>query len=163
MRWLLLALLFPALACADELEIAYGGSHPPQPEVVALVRSYMPHLIMWSTPADRDRKRAPMVVPGYFYHDMNGSPVAFDALTKRHTRNELMLLERRLYDVVLHQYENTAILTYKSWDKGTDKGKPFEGYGSAALVMTKTPSGWRAVADIVGQEPDPPPPTAPLK
>lgn len=156
MRWMFLFFLMPTVVMAAEFEIASAGSHPPDPEVVALVRAYVPHLVKWTTPMERDEKRKPMVAPGYFYHDMNGSFVGFDALTERHTRNDLQLIERSLYYVVLHQYENTAILTMKAWTRGTDKGKPFDGYGSAALVMTKTPAGWRAVADIVGQEPDPP-------
>ena len=34
-----------------------------------------------------------------------------------------------------------------------DKGQPFEGYGSAALVLTKTAEGWLVAADIMGQDP----------
>lgn len=40
--------------------------------------------------------------------------------------------------------------------QGADKGQPFQGDGSAALVMRPTGDGWRAAADIVGEEPDPP-------
>jgi hypothetical protein len=155
-RWLVLALLIPASAVAPELEIAFGGSHPANPEVLTLVRSYTPHLMGWTSAADRDEKRRPMVVPGYFYHGIDGSFIVLDGLTARHTKNDLRILDRKFFDVVLHQYENTAILTYKDWSRGTDKGRPFEGYGSAVLVMTRTPEGWRVAADIVGQDPPEP-------
>ncbi len=155
-RWLVIALCFPLSALAQDFEFEIAGSHPVDPEVIALVRNYTPHLIGWTSIADRDAKRRPMVVPGYFYHDMNGSFVGYEALTRRHAKNDLRMLDRRFYDAVLHQYENTAILTYKAWTRGSDKGKPFEGYGSAALVMTRTAEGWRTVADIVGQEPPAP-------
>lgn len=155
-RWLGIVLLVPISALAQSFDISHAGSHPPDPQVLALVKSYTPHLIGWTTIADRDEKRRPLVVPGYFYHDMDGSYIEFDGLTKRHAKNDLRIVEREFFDVVLHQYENTAILTYKAWTRGTDKGNPFEGYGSAALVMTRTTDGWRAVADIVGQEPAPP-------
>lgn len=157
--WIVLALVLPISSSAQELEIEVAGSHPVDAEVLSLVRAYTPHLMAWTSPADRDMKRRPMVVPGYFYHDMNGDFVGFDELTERHTKNNLTITERRFYDVVLHQFENTAILTYKAWTRGADKGKSFEGYGSAALIMTKTSEGWRAVADIVGQAPPPPSPS----
>ena len=157
LRWLLLALLVPASAAAQDFEIEFAGSHPPDSAVVELVLRYAPTLMGWTTPAHRDSLRRPMVAPGYFYHDMDGTPVGFDALTERHTRNDLRIHERWFYDAVLHQYENTAVLTYKGWSRGSDKGHPFEGYGSAAMVMTRTPEGWRVVADVMGQEPAAPP------
>lgn len=157
LRWLLLGLLLPASVAAQDFDVRFVGSHPPDPEVLELVRRYTPTLLGWTSIAARDSIRRPMVVPGYFYHDMDGSFIGFDGLTERHTRNDLRIIERTFYDVVLHQYENSAILTYKSWDRGSDKGHPFEGYGSAAMVMTRTPEGWRVVADIVGQEPPTPP------
>jgi hypothetical protein len=59
-------------------------------------------------------------------------------------------------DATLFQYENTAVLTYKDRSRGWDKGKPFQGYGSNAIVMTRTAQGWRVVADIVGADPPEP-------
>lgn len=159
LHWLLLALLLPASAAAQGFDIRFAGSHPPAPEVLELVGRYAPALMGWTSVAERDSLRRPMVVPGYFYHDMDGSFIGFDGLTERHTRNDLRIHERTFYDVVLHQYENSAILTYKSWERGSDKGHLFEGYGSAAMVMTRTGEGWRVVADIVGQEPSAPPDT----
>ncbi len=156
LRWLLLTFLVPASTAAQDFDIQFAGSHPPDSSVVELVRRYAPTLMGWSTPAARDSVRRPMVVPGYFYHDMDGLPVGFDELTARHTRNDLRIHERWFYDVVLHQYEHTAVLTLKAWSRGSDKGHPFEGYGSAAMVLTRTAEGWRVVADIMGQEPAPP-------
>lgn len=152
-RLLFLVLLVPVNTFAQSVEIRSGGTRPAEPEVLALVRNYTKHLMSWTTIADRDQKRRPMVVPGYLYHDLNGSDIGFDGLTARHTKNDLRILEGRIYDAVLYQEENSAILTYKSWSRGKDQGRPFEGHGSAALVMTRTADGWRVTADIMGQDP----------
>lgn len=157
-RLLLFMLLVPATSLAHSLDIRSGGSLPPKPEVVELVQNYTQHLIGWTSIADRDQKRRPMVVSGYVYHDLNGSDIGFDGLTARHTKNDLRILEGRIYDAVLYQEENSAILTYKSWQRGMDKGRPFEGNGSAAVVMTRTADGWRVSADIQGQDPPAPAP-----
>ena len=98
-----------------------------------------------------------MVASNYFYHDLNGSDIGFDGLTARHKKNDLRILDGRIFDAILYQQEGSAILTYKSWTKGSDKGHPFEGTGSAALVMTRTSAGWRVTADIMGQDPPPSP------
>jgi hypothetical protein len=155
-RWLFLVLLIPATSLAQNFEIRSGGARPAKPEVLALVRNYTKHLMAWTSIADRDAKRRPMVVSSYFYHDLNGSDIGFDGLTARHKKNDLRIFDGRIYDAILYQEENSAILTYKSWTKGSDKGHPFEGHGSAALVMTRTSEGWRVTADIMGQDPPEP-------
>ncbi len=160
-RFLLLALLAPAFARAQDIDIRTGGLRPAEPEVLVLVQNYTKHLMAWTSIADRDEKRRPMVSSSYFYHDLNGSDIGFDDLTARHKKNDLQLFEGRIYDAILYQEENSAVLTYKSKMKGMDKGRPFEGYGSAAVVMTRTPKGWRVSADINGQ--DPPSPVEPKK
>ena len=155
-RWVFLSLLIPAAALAQGVDIRSGGSRPAEREVLALVKNYAQHLMAWTSIADRDRHRRPMVADGYFYHDLNGSDIGFDGLTARHTKNDLRIFKGRIYDAVLYQEENSAILTYKSWTRGMDKGRPFEGTGSAAIVMTRTPKGWRVSADIMGQDPPAP-------
>lgn len=157
-RCLVMALLVPVCAYAQDFDITFGGSRPVEPEVLALVRNYTPLLRGWTSPADRDVKRRPMVVPGYFYQGTDGSDIGFDGLTERHTRNGLRMESRTFSDVILYQYDNTAILTYKDRSRGVDKGQPFEGYGSNAIVMTRTPQGWRVAADIVGADPPEPKP-----
>ena len=154
-RWLVLALLLPMSALAKDFDIRVGGSRPADPDVMALVRRYTPHLMAWTSIEDRDAKRRPMVTDSYFYHDLNGSDIGFDGLTARHKKNDLRLTDCRFFDAVLYQEENSAILTYKSWQRGSDKGHPFEGTGSAAVVMTRTAKGWRVTADIMGQDPPP--------
>ncbi len=62
-----------------------------------------------------------------------------------------------MYDARLFQYKSTAIVTYKTYGKGTDKGKIWEGYSSGICVMSKEKDGWKVVSDIIGY--DPPPPT----
>ena len=160
-RWLVLALLVPTSVLAQDLEIKVAGARAAEPEVLALVRSYTPCFVGWTSIEERDQKRRPMVAPNYFYHGQDGNDIGFDGLTERHKRNDLRLSYRRLDDVILYQYENTAILTYKDLSRGTDKGHAFEGYGSGAIIMTRTADGWRVAADIMG--PDPPPASAPPK
>lgn len=155
-RWLFLALLFPVTAFSQGFEIRPGGPRTAEPEVLQLVRTYTQHLVAWTTIDDRDAKRRPMVVSSYFYHDLNGSDVGFDGLTARHKKNDLRIFEGRIYDAILYQEESSAVLTYKFWTKGMDKGRAFEGDGSAALVMTRTSEGWRVSADIMGQDPPAP-------
>ena len=155
-RWFLGALLISASVGAQEFEIKSDGSLPPDPEVLILVRKYTPLLMSWTSPADRDEKRRPMVVPEYFYQGTDGSAIGYDGLTARHTRNDLRILDRTFSDAILFQYENTAVLTYKDRSRGWDKGKAFQGYGSNAIVMTRTAQGWRVVADIVGADPPEP-------
>ena len=150
---LLLMLLAPAPATAQPFDIKTGGTLSAEPAVVALIQNYTQHLMGWTTVSDRDQKRRPLVTPDYVYHDLNGSDIAFDALTERHKKNDLRVFDGRIYDAILYQYESSAILTYKCWTRGMDKGHPFEGYGSAALVLTKTADGWLVAADIMGQDP----------
>ena len=158
-RWLLLVSLMPATALPQSFDVRSAGSRPAEPAVLALVHEYAQHLTGWTSIADRDKKRRPLVTTDYFYHDLNGSDIGFAALTERHKKNDLRVSEGRIYDAVLYQHESSAILTYKSWTRGMDKGRPFEGYGSAALVMTRTADGWLVAADIMGQ--DPPAPVQP--
>lgn len=156
-RWLLLLALVPSLGLAKDFEIRVVGDLPANPEVLTLVRSYTPNLMAWTSIDDRDSKRRPLVSSNYFYHDLNGSDIGFDGLTARHKKNDLRVSEGRIFDAILYQQENSAILTYKSWTKGSDKGHPFEGTGSAAIVMSRTSDGWRVTADIMGQDPPPTP------
>ena len=155
-RWFFLALLIPVQVFGQGFEIRPGGPRPAEPAVLELIQNYTQHLMAWTSIADRDSKRRPMVVASYFYHDLNGSDIGFDGLTARHKKNDLRIFEGKIYDAVLYQEENSAVLTYKSWTRGMDKGRPFKGYGSAALVMTRTSDGWRVSADIMGQDPPAP-------
>ena len=153
--FLLLALL-PAAASAQDPDVRFAGSHPPEHAVLELMQRYAAATMDWDSVGDRDSLRAPLVAPGYFYHGQDGHPIGFDGLTARQTRNELRIDDFRIYDVVLHQYAHTAIATYKIYNRGEDRGAPFERYDSGAVVMTQTDDGWRVVADLIGQEPAPP-------
>jgi hypothetical protein len=152
-RSVLVTLLLAVSAFAQDFGISQGGSRPNDAAVVKLIRAYTPHLLSWKSIEDRDTRRRPMVTSSYFYHDLNGSDIGFDGLTARHTKNDLRVSEGRIFDAILYQEENSAVLTYKFWTKGMDKGHSFEGTGSAAIVMTRTADGWRVSADIMGQDP----------
>jgi hypothetical protein len=139
-------------AHAQELKMKFAGSHPPAPEVLSLIQQYQAASTNFPSIAARDEKRRPLMSPGYFYLGLDGVPIGFDGLGARHTRNDLKFEGQAFYDIVLHQYENTAIVTYKTHNKGMDKGKPFSQHSASALVMGRTAEGWRVVADVLGRE-----------
>lgn len=132
-----------------------AGPLPPDPEVVRLIQEYFTIAFGDHSIAERDELRAPMLADGWIYHGVDGSPIGFEGLTERQTRNQLKIHEGRSHDHRLFQHENTAIFTCKGWARGEDKGVAFEGCGSWVTVITRTPEGWRVVADIVGAEPNP--------
>ena len=155
-RWIVLLLLLPASALAQDSDVRFAGSQPPDSAAVAIATRYGAVMGNWSTPAERDSLRAQLVADGYFYHGVDGNPIGLAGMTARQTRNTFRVEERRIYDVVFHQYENSALLTYKMRQRGEDKEEPFETHSSGITVLTRTPEGWRVAADIIGREPAPP-------
>lgn len=108
----------------------------------------------FKTVSERDTRRKPLLSAGYFYHGMDGAPVDLDSLTRRQTKNNFTLGKDSLFSFTLFQYENTAVFCYKSYSTGgTDKGKAYEGTGSALIVMSKEHGKWKVIADILGQDP----------
>ena len=136
------------------LDIRTAGPLPPDADVLELIHRYLSVGFSDLSIADRDEQRRPMLSAGWIYHGIDGSPIGLGGLTQRQTRNELKIHERRSHDHTLFQHDNTAIFTFKVWSAGEDKGKLFGGCGSWVTVMTRTPQGWRAAADIVGAEPN---------
>ncbi|MDX1661530.1 MAG: nuclear transport factor 2 family protein [Gemmatimonadota bacterium] len=155
-RWIVLALLLPSSALAQDSDVRFAGSQPPDSAAMALAVRYGRVMSGWSSVAERDSLRSGLVADGYFYQGIDGTPIDLEGMTARQTRNELRIDERSMYDLVFHQYENTALVTYKMWTRGEDKGHPIEGYASGVTVLTRTPDGWRVAADIIGQDPEPP-------
>lgn len=139
---------------ADGLDMRTAGPLPPDAEVVALICRYLAVSFGDSSIADRDHQRRPLLAEGWIYHGIDGSPIGFEGLTQRQTRNELRVDERHTHDHTLFQHENTAVFTFKVWTRGEDKGRSFEGCGSWATVITRTEEGWRVAADVVGAEPN---------
>ena len=146
-------------------QIKAVGTHPPDSAVIKLFENYFTATFDWKTVPERDSKRKSMVSADYFYHGMDGTPIDFAGLTARQTKNKLKLEKVVKFDVILHQYENTAIITYKNWLRGTDRGNTIEGYGSAAMVFSRENGVWKVIADILGREPyvPNPPPGLPLQ
>jgi len=60
-RWLLLVSLMPATALPQSFDVRSAGSRPAEPAVLALVHEYAQHLTGWTSIADRDKKRRPLV------------------------------------------------------------------------------------------------------
>jgi hypothetical protein len=153
---LFFAVLFSSVFSVPAQDIKFAGTKPPVPAVVELVRKYEKALTEYKTVAERDANRKPLLSREYFYVGTDGTPIDSAGLTARQTRNDFKLDEIKRYDYVLFQYENTAILTYHSYEKGMDKGKPFEGRGTFVTVMGKEDGVWKIVSDIIGQDPPDP-------
>jgi hypothetical protein len=135
-------------------DIKFGGTHPPDTAVLNLLGRYEQAATNFKTVAERDARRKQLLSSGYFYHGMDGAPVDLDSLTRRQTKNKFTPGKDSLYSFNLFQYENTAILTYKSYTTGgMDKGKPFEGTGSSLIIMSKENGIWKVISDIIGQDP----------
>jgi hypothetical protein len=139
-------------------DIKFAGTKAPDPGVLELLGKYEEASTGFKTVAERDAKRKPLLSAGYFYHGMDGKPIDSEGFTARQTKNDFKQTEVKRSDFVLYQYENTAILTYHQWAKGSDKGKASEGYSSFLLVMGKENGVWKVLSDIIGQEPNPPEP-----
>ncbi len=103
--------------------------------------------------AVRDAKRKELVSPAYFYHGMDGAPISLAGLTKRQTKNNFKVRADSVYEEVLYQYENTAILIFKEWQHLTDKGVEKESINSVLIVMGKENGRWVVIADIIGMKP----------
>jgi len=134
-------------------EIKYAGTHPPNSEVLALMERDAEIFEKYKNVSVRDSLRKEIISKAYFYHGIDGKPIDIDGLTKRQTKNEFQLLEDKVVDEVLYQYENSAILVYKSYLKLKDKGEIHERFRSNLMVFSKEDGKWKIIADIVGQDP----------
>ena len=135
--------------------VSVAGSHDLDPEALKVIMGYaMAAQQHFDTVEERDARRAGFVSPGYFYHGIDGHPIGFDGLTTRQTDNGLEApVKREIFDVTIHQYENTALMTYKTWSVVKDRGAMQERLGSNMMVLTRTDEGWRVVSDFLGVEP----------
>jgi hypothetical protein len=72
---------------------------------------------------------------------------------KRQTKNEFKVLADSVYDEVLYQYENMAVLIFKEWQHIQDKGVEKKSVNSVLILLTRENSHWKVAADIIGQKP----------
>ncbi|WP_338240526.1 hypothetical protein [Aurantiacibacter hainanensis] len=134
--------------------IQFAGTHPPDPEAIAVALAYAEADQGYDSIAERDAARANLVSEGYFYHGLDGHPIDFTGLGERQTSNDMQdASERVTFDVTVHQYENTMLVTYKSWDVRMDRGAMRERLGSALMVLTRTDDGWKVASDFLGLQP----------
>lgn len=133
----------------------HEGTLPPDSAVLQLLATYSEAFNIRDV-AERDAKRKEIVSPAYFYHGIDGAPISLAGLTKRQTGNKFKVLADSVYDEVLYQYENTAILIFKEWQHLTDKGVEKESLNSVLIVMGKENGKWVVIADIIGMKPQPP-------
>jgi hypothetical protein len=130
----------------------FEGTVKPDSAVLKLLTRYG-DVFDFRDVAVRDAKRKELVSPAYFYHGMDGAPISLAGLTKRQTNNNFKVLADSVYDEVLYQYENTAILIFKEWQHLTDKGVEKESLNSVLIVMGKENGKWVVIADIIGMKP----------
>jgi hypothetical protein len=140
----------PFVALTQNLK--FEGTVKPDSAVLKLITQYGEAFDTRDV-AERDARRKSLVSPGYFYHGMDGAPISLSGLTKRQTKNNFKVLADSVYDEVLYQYENTAILIFKEWQHLTDKGVEKESVNSVLIVMGKENGRWVVIADIIGMKP----------
>ncbi len=133
--------------------VKHEGTHPPDSAVLLLLKAYGESFTDNQTVAGRDQKRKPLVSSAYFYHGMDGAPIGLEGLTKRQTKNDFKVFADSVYDEVLYQYENTAVLIFKEWQHLTDKGVEKENINSVLILLGKENGAWKVLADIIGQKP----------
>lgn len=133
----------------------HEGTLPPDSAVLQLLTTYG-EVFNIRDVAKRDAKRKELVSPAYFYHGVDGAPISLSGLTKRQTNNKFKVMADSVYDEVLYQYENTAILIFKEWQRLTDKGVEKEGVNYVLIVLGKENGKWVVIADIIGMKPKSP-------
>ena len=132
----------------------FEGTTKPDTAVLNLLTRYS-EVFNIRDVAERDAKRKSLVSPGYFYHGIDGAPIGLAGLTKRQTSNQFKVFADSVYDEVLYQYENTAVLMFKEWQHLTDKGVEKETLNSVLIVLGKENGKWVVIADIIGMKPGP--------
>jgi hypothetical protein len=150
---LLSALIFFTEGYAQSIK--HDGTLPPDSAVLKLLAAYG-EVFNIRDVAERDVKRKELVSPAYFYHGVDGAPISLSGLTKRQTNNKFKVLADSVYDEVLYQYENTAILIFKEWQHLMDKGVEKKGVNSVLIVLGKENGKWVVIADIIGMKPTSP-------
>jgi hypothetical protein len=140
----------PSLAFTQDLK--FEGTAQPDSAVLKLITRYG-QVFDYRDVTIRDARRKELVSSGYFYHGVDGAPISLSGLTKRQTNNNFKVLADSVYDQVLYQYENTAILIFKEWQHLTDKGVEKESINSVLIVMGKENGKWVVIADIIGMKP----------
>jgi hypothetical protein len=147
---LVFIVFIPFVALTQNLK--FDGTVKPDSAVLKLLTQYGEAFDTRDV-AERDARRKSLVSPGYFYHGMDGAPISLSGLTKRQTKNDFKVLADSVYDEVLYQYENTAILIFKEWQHLKDKGVEKESVNSVLIVMGKENGKCVVIADIIGMKP----------
>ncbi|MBL7871736.1 MAG: hypothetical protein JNM78_09015 [Cyclobacteriaceae bacterium] len=156
MRNLLLITLLFLVTKISYSQDRFKGTHSPDSALLILIKAYSESFDDNKTIAERDAKRKTLVSTAYFYHGIDGAPIGLEGLTKRQTNNNFNVFADSVYDEVLYQYENTAVLMFKEWQHLTDKGVVKESLNSVLILLGKENGKWKVLADIIGREPKSP-------
>lgn len=130
-------------------EIKATGTHPPSAEVIELINSYRVASTHWASSENKNKLKNELVSSNFKYKSQDGSPIGIDEFIQRQTDSKLIILETRIIDAMLHQYEDTALYTFRSWSKGTDDSVPFEGYTTTEIEVAKENGVWKVVSETV--------------
>ena len=102
---------------------------------------------------ERDKIRERLLTEDYCYMGTDGIAVTKKQVMARQARNQLRLDSIKTTDLTVRVYDNTAILTMRFTNSGTDKGQPFSGGTNGfTTVMVKQKGVWLIAADIIGRE-----------
>ena len=138
-----------------EVPMVLKGTHPPDPEVIALLDAESHIMEDHRDVAMRDSLRRGLLSRSWFYHGIDGAPIDLDGLTARQTRNGFKVLSVKVHSETLYQYENSAILVLNEQLTVQDMGEVKDRTRSTLIVMAKENGRWVMQADIIGQDPKP--------
>ncbi len=98
------------------------------------------------------------VAPGFVFTTPDGMVQTAAELQADMKSGKFKLLASKNEDMVVRLHGSTAIVTYRSNDKGVYEGQPFEGQNRWTDVFVKQGKAWKLVASQ--GTPLPPPPAA---
>ena len=99
------------------------------------------------------------VAPGFVFTTPDGMVQTAAELQADMKSGKFKLLASKNEDMVVRLHGNTAIVTFRSTDKGVYEGQPFEGQNRWTDVFVKQGKAWKLVAS----QGTPLPPPAPAK
>jgi len=86
------------------------------------------------------------VAPGFVFTTPDGLLQSAADLEKDMKSGKFKLVDSKNEEMQVHLHGDTAIVTYRSWDKGIYEGQAFEGRNRWTDVFVKQGKAWRLVA-----------------
>lgn len=152
MKYFLVSLFLFSLSAFSQ-EMKFAGTHPPNKQVLELLKKESEIFEKTTNVKERDSLRKQIISKGFFYHGIDGKPIDIEGLTKRQTKNGFQSLSAEVISETLYQYESTAILVIIEKQKVKDKGEIHENLNSVLIVIGLENGEWKIQADIMGRKP----------